>query len=65
MHPVSKTGGNHLPKVLPQVTMDKLSLIARSEMLNILMENEHGIPIAQAGVHRSLLSEPKNLVGSY
>ena len=45
--------------------MDQVSLIPRSEMLNVLMENEHGIPIAQAGVHRSFLSEPKNLGRSY
>ena len=65
MHPVCKTGGNHLPKVLPQVTIDQASLIPRSEMLNVLMENEHGIPIAQADVHRSVWSEPKNLGRSY
>jgi hypothetical protein len=48
--------------MLPQVTMDQVSLIPISEMLNVLMENEHGIPIAQADVHRSVLSEPKNWV---
>lgn len=46
-------GGNELPKPLPQVTVLKLLDVTQSEILNVFVENEHGITVAKRGVHRS------------
>jgi len=61
---MSKKAGNQLPIVLPQVTVDKVLTVSQNEILNVLVENEHGIPIAPTGPHRPF-GELKNLVGSY
>ena len=64
VHQLSKKAGNQLPRVLPQVTMDKVSTVTQNEILNVLVENEYGIPIAETGPHRSFFSELMDLVGS-
>ena len=46
-------GGNELPKLLPQVTVVKLLDVPESEILNVFVENKHGIAVAKRGVHRS------------
>lgn len=54
-----KKGGNKLPIVLPQVTMNRVSNDTQNEIRNVFGENEHGIALAQTGMHRSFLASQR------
>ena len=39
--------------------MDKVSTITQNQILNVLVENERGTPIAQTGPHRPFLASQR------